>query len=142
MPDQPKLKLLVPYSFNPKSDMALDYALTYATGVASEIYIFHVFEDATKNFRRLDELNEEYMEKMKNVVLTAIKRLHNKGVTTQVEDVHRRLAFGKAAVEILKMADGIAADMLIMGLPTAKQFKKLLASTPCSLILLKKKDHA
>ena len=58
MPDS-KTKLLVPVSFTKKSEMALDFALQFSQGRQAQLYVFHVFEDATKNFRRLDRLNEE-----------------------------------------------------------------------------------
>jgi len=133
-------KFLVPVNFSEKSAMALEFALTHSRGVNAEIYIFYVFEDATKNFRRLDRLNEEYMDKMKHMVLKSIERLSAKGVQHAVEDVHRRMAHGKASVEIIKMADAINADMIIMGAPTSTAFKKLAIKAPCSLVMLKQKD--
>ena len=135
-----KLKLLVPVNFSKKSEMALDFALNYSQGVSTEIYVFHVFEDATKNFRRLDKLNEEYMERMKQTVINSINRFHAKGKHHSVEDVHRRMAHGRAMNEILKMAEAIGADTIIMGAPTQGQFRKLATQVPCSLVLLKNKD--
>jgi nucleotide-binding universal stress UspA family protein len=136
----PKLKLLVPINFARKCEMALDFALIYSQNFDADVYLFHVFEDSTKNYRRLDRLNEEYMERMKQVVMMAIERQHAKGVTHAVEDVHRRISQGKPWIEILKMAGGISADMVIMGKPTSSQFKKLFAKVPCTLVLVRDKD--
>ena len=136
----PKLKLLVPVNFSTKSEMALDFALRFSHGKNTELYVFHVFEDATKNFRRLDKLNEEYMDRMKQMVINQINRLHAHGLIHNVEDVHRRMAHGKASVEILQMASAIRADMIIMGAVTHNQFKKFASQVPCSLVLLKRKD--
>jgi len=138
--DEDQVRLLVPINFSEKSEMALDFALAHAYALNAQIYLFHVFEGVTKNFRRLDALNEEYMERMKQAMLTALERIQTKGVTPQVEDVHRRLAYGKAATEILKMADGIAADMIIMGTPNSRPFKKFMTESPCTLVLVKRKD--
>ena len=87
----PKLKLLVPINFTHKSEMALDFALVYSQNVNADVYLFHVFEDSTKDYRQLDRLNEEYMERMKQVMLLGIKRLQQRGINPSVEDVHRRL---------------------------------------------------
>ena len=135
-----RIKLLVPVNFSVKSEMALDFALTYSQGMSADIYLFHVFEEATKNFRRLDRLNEEYMERMKQMVNKSIERVHAKGVQHTVKDVHRRMAHGRAPAEILKMADAISADVIIMGAATSSAFQKLALKAPCSLVLLKEKD--
>lgn len=143
MPDgsgDPKLKLLVPVNFSTKSEMALDFALRFSHGKNTELYVFHVFEESTKNFRRLDKLNEEYMDRMKQMVINQINRLHSFGLIHNVEDVHRRMAHGRAAQEILQMANAIRADMIIMGAISQGQFKKFATHAPCSLVLLKRKD--
>jgi len=139
-----KLKLLVPTNFSRKSEMALDFALaqTQLTAAHVQVYLFHVFEDATKNFRRLDKLNEEYMERMKQTMVNGIERQRQQGVTVSVEDVHQRIAHGKAALEILKMAEGIQPDMIVMGAPTSNAFKKLVTNAPCTLVLVKHKGDA
>ncbi|MEZ4271491.1 MAG: universal stress protein [Myxococcota bacterium] len=141
---QGRTKILVPVNFSAKSEMALDFALSYSRERKEkmEIYLFHVFEEATKNFRRLDRLNEEYMDRMKNMVIKAIERVYKLGFQHSVDDVHRRMAHGKASVEILKMADAIQADLLVMGAPTASGFNRFISETPCSMVLLKPKDLA
>ena len=135
-----KLKLLVPINFSKKSEMALDFALVYSEHFKADIYLFHVFEDRTDDFRRLDRLNEEYMERMKQVVNIAIQRMAAQGVTHTVEEVHRRISQGKPAIEILKMAGGISADMVVMGAPESSDFKKFFTKVPCTVVLVKDKD--
>lgn len=136
----PKLKLLVPINFTRKCEMALDFALIYSQNFNADVYLFHVFEDSTKNYRRLDRLNEEYMERMKQVVLNGIERMAGQGITHRLEDVHRRISQGKPWTEILKMAGGISADMIIMGAPDTTSFKKLLMKAPCTVVLVREKD--
>ncbi len=136
----PKLKLLVPINFARKCEMALDFALIYSQNFNADVYLFHVFEDSTKDYRHLDRLNEEYLGRMKQVVINAIGRVFEKGVTHHLEDVHRRLSQGKPWVEILKMAGGISADMIIMGAPESSNFKKLLLQAPCTVVLVREKD--
>ena len=135
-----KLKLLVPINFTRKCEMALDFALIYSQNVNADVYLFHVFEDSTKNYRRLDRLNEEYMERMKQVVLNAIERMAGQGITHRLEDVHRRMSQGKPWIEILKMAGGVSADMIIMGAPDTNSMKKLLLKAPCTVVLVREKD--
>ncbi|MEE8410744.1 MAG: universal stress protein [Myxococcota bacterium] len=139
-PASHKSKLLVPINFTKKSELAMDFSLKFSGSMNADIYLFHVFEDSTSDYRRLDRINEEYMERMKQVVMLAIQRLHAKGVAHTVEDVHRRISHGKPWVEILKMAGGISADMIVMGAPTTNQFKKLFLKVPCSLVIVKEKD--
>jgi len=149
-----KLKILVPINtgrgadddgspviFSGRSEAALDFALTYSVGQSCEIYLFHVFEGGTKNFRRLDKLNEDIMESMKRTIIAAVDRLHQTGGRTTVEDVHRRMAHGRAGIEILKMAENIDADVIIMGAPNSGAFKKLVTKAPCTIVLLKDKDY-
>jgi nucleotide-binding universal stress UspA family protein len=136
----PKLKLLVPINFARKCEMALDFALIYSQNFNADVYLFHVFEDSTKNYRRLDRLNEEYMERMKQVVMNGIERMAGQGITHRLEDVHRRISQGKPWIEILKMAGGISADMIIMGASGTPSFKKLLMKAPCTVVLVREKD--
>ncbi len=147
MPAQvkPKLKLLVPINFSSKSDLALDYALTYSQRFSADVYLFHAVREATKksaNYGRIDALNEEYLERMRQVVIQAIDRLNALGVTHTVEDVYRRISAGRPWVEILRMAAGINCDMIIMGAPESREFNKLFTMAPCSLVLVKQKDPA
>jgi nucleotide-binding universal stress UspA family protein len=135
-----KLKILVPVNFSKKSEMALDFALLYSQHFTADVYLFHVFEDKTDDFRRLDRLNEEYMERMKQVVNIAIQRMQAQGVTHTVEGVHRRISQGRPSIEILKMAGGISADMVVMGAPESSDFKKFFTKVPCTVVLVKEKD--
>jgi nucleotide-binding universal stress UspA family protein len=135
-----KVKLLVPINFSHKSESALDFALTYARHLNADIYLFHVFEGATSDYRQLDRLTEEYLERMKQQVILAVDRLAKLGIEHTVDDVYRRIGGGKPAVEILKMASGIGADMIIMGASDGGAFKKLFAQAPCTLVLVKDKD--
>ena len=136
----PKLKLLVPTNFTRKSEMALDFALIYSQNFNADVYLFHVFEAGSKDYRRLDAHNQEYMERMKQVVLNAISRMQERGITHRLEDVHRRVSQGKPWLEILRMAAGISCDMLIMGAPDSNEFKKLLLKAPCTAVLVREKD--
>lgn len=137
-----KRKYLVPYNFSTKSELALDYALEQSqTDPNCEFYIFYVFEDATRNFRRLDKLNEEYMERMKQVLMEAIERAQAKGIQPNIEHVHRRIAHGKAAHEILAVADGIVPDYIVMGAPSSSAFRKLVFNAPCTLVLVKQRGQ-
>jgi nucleotide-binding universal stress UspA family protein len=136
-------KYLVPVNFSRKSELALEFALTYATsqGLIPEVYLFHVYEGSTKDFRLLDRVNIELMERMRHVVVNTINRLRHKGVNPNVHDVHRRLDAGKAPEKILEMADGLQPEILIMGAPTSGAFKKLVTAAPCTLVLVREKGY-
>lgn len=136
----PKLKVLVPVNFSRKSEMALDFALLYSRIANVDIYLFHVFEGATSNYRELDRLNEEYLDRMKQMVIQAVGRLTAKGLGLSVDDVYRRMSNGKPAEEILKMAGGISADMIVMGAWSTRSFRKLVSTAPCTVVLVKDKN--
>lgn len=133
-------KFLVPFNFSGKSELALDFALRYSASQPADVYLFHVFEKGASDFRKLDKLNEEYLERMKQIVTGAVERLHQHGLVTNVNDVHRRVANGKPGNEILKMAAGINADMIIMGSPSSFGFRRLIFKAPCSMVLCREKD--
>lgn len=135
-------KFLVPFNFSRKSEMALDFALRYGAHIEVDIYMFHVFEGKAGDFRKLDRQNEEYLERMKLTVNQWVERAAQEGINAQAHDVHRRVANGKPGMEILKMAGGINADMIIMGAPTSFGFRRLLTKTPCTTVLVKDKDPA
>lgn len=137
-----KQRLLVPFSFTAKSEQALQFALTYSRNVHASIYLFHVYEERSSDYRKVDKLNEEYLERMKQIVINNINAFQEKGMTHSVENVFRRIANGKPPTEILKMAGGIGADVIIMGAPESSAFKKLVAKAPCTLVLVKEKDPA
>jgi nucleotide-binding universal stress UspA family protein len=139
---QRKQKFLVPFNFSRKSELALDWALRYGAHIDCEVFLFHVFEGKASDFRKLDRQNEEYMERMKLTVTSWIERAKAEGINTESHDIHRRVANGKPGLEILKMAANVNADMIIMGAPGSFGFRRLLAKTPCTTVLVKDKDPA
>lgn len=137
-----KFKLLVPTNFSHKSEMALQFALTYShkRSGGAEIFLFHSYDQKNVDYRQLDKINEDVIERMKTAVLESIQVLEGRGEGHGVDTVHRRLSYGKAPAEILKMAAGIGADMIIMGHPSSSNFRRLIEKAPCSLLLVKEKD--
>jgi nucleotide-binding universal stress UspA family protein len=136
-----KLKLVVATNFSKKSEDALDFALTYTQNVHADVYLFHCYEEGGKDFRLLDRVNVQFMDRMKVVVMQALERLRQKGVSPTVEEVHRRMSHGKPPNEIREIASGIGADMIVMGAPTTKGFKDLTQNPPCTLVLVKEKER-
>jgi nucleotide-binding universal stress UspA family protein len=137
-----KLKLVVATNFSRKSERALDFALQQSQNANADIYLFHVFETKTTDYRELDRINVESMERMKQAVMQALERHSTRGVRHSIDEVHRRVSHGKAWVEILSIANGVRADMIIMGAPTTKNFRELITKSPCSLVLVKDKELA
>jgi nucleotide-binding universal stress UspA family protein len=135
-----KLKIVVPTNFSKKSEMALDFALMYSRFADADVYVFHAVEKKITDYRELDRRNVEHMERMKQAVLQACERMEKRGIKHSVEDVHRRFSHGKAAVEVLRIAAGISADMIVMGKPSNKHFKALVEKAPCTLVLTRDKD--
>jgi nucleotide-binding universal stress UspA family protein len=138
---QKKLKIVVPTNFSRKSEQALDFALEYSRNGFADVYLFHVFQVKDKrDYSKIDRLNVEYMDRMKESVIQAIDRLAQRGIQHSVEGVHRRISNGKMSDEVLEIASGISADMIVMGAPSDREFKDLVFKAPCSLVLVKEKD--
>ena len=136
-----KFKILVPIDFTSVSDLAVDLALELGHTHQADIYLFHVHEGSSSNFRELDRVNEEIMEKMKAMVLDGIQRAAQHGITRTVEEVFLRMSNGKAWIEIVKMAGNINCDMIIMGYHAkGKVWEKVLKKTPCTVVLTREKD--
>ena len=135
-------KLLVPTNFSRKSTLALEHALTLSThlGSQAEVYLFHTYDQRKTDFARLDKINEACLDRMRAHVMEAIELLRARGIDHSIETVHRRLSYGKAWLEILKVAGGISADMIIMGAPSSSAFGKLIERAPCTIVLVKDKD--
>lgn len=136
-----KFKILVPVDLQHPSEHAIDLALEMGHMRRADIYLFHVHEGRTTNYRELDRINEEVMERMKAIVIEAIQRAAAHGVTRTVEEVFRRMANGKAGDEILKMADAISADMIVMGHGSAGTAEKVLKKTPCTVMVARAKQQ-
>lgn len=138
------MKILVATNFTAKSALALEWALTLSThqahGRRVEIYLFHSYDQRKTDFRRLDKINEDCVERMRRSVMDAIAAVGGRGVTHSVDTVHRRLSYGKPWLEILKVAGGISADMIIMGCPSSSAFRRLIEQAPCAMMLAKEKD--
>ena len=139
-PPPDKLRLLVPTNFSVKSEMALQYALVYSQKESAEVYLFHCYDGKDADFRRVDQLNVELVERMKDSVMRCIETLETMGIKHAVQNVHRRLSSGKPGQEILKIAAGIGADMVIVGYPTTSGMKRMIDKAPCTVVLVKAKD--
>jgi nucleotide-binding universal stress UspA family protein len=135
------IKIVVATNFSKKSEMALDFALEYSQKFPSSIYLFHAFEEKRTDFRELDRLNVEYMERMKQSVIQAVNRMNARAGQHSVEDVFRRISHGRAADEIENIVAGIQADMLVMGTASAKQFRDFLMRAPCTIVMVREKEH-
>lgn len=136
-----KFKILVPVDFGKESEIAMDMALEIGQAHGADIYLFHVHEGRTSNFRELDRINEEVMDRMKAMVISAINRAAERGNTRTVEEVYRRMSNGKAWQEILKMSGNISADMIVMGYKArGGTWEKVLKKAPCTVVLAREKD--
>ena len=62
-------------------------------------------------------------------------------MTHSIERVHRRLAHGKPATQILEMAENISADIIVMGSSEEGAFKKLFQRAPCTIVLVTQKRY-
>ncbi len=135
-----KVKIVVATNFSKKSEAALDNALILSRGWNAEIFLFHCFEARQTDYRELDRINVENMERMKDLVIKSLERVAQHGYTPSIEQVNRRISHGKVGHEILEIATGVGADFIVMGAPTSDKFKKIFAEVPCSVLMVKEKE--
>lgn len=143
------LKIVVPINFAKpegleappvtlKSTLALRFALSHAGGTG-EIFLFHVLEHSSSDFRQLDHLNEEVVQLMKMAILTTTNELRGQGIACDIAEVHQRISHGKPVAEIMQMATGVDADMIVMGAPRSRAFHRFIDKAPCTVVLTKDK---
>src|SRR5688500_49932 len=114
-----KLKNGAATNFSKKPEADLDQALMLTRGRNDRLFIFHCLEEHKKDFRELDRLNVENTDRMKDAVIKSIERLAARGITVNIEQVDRRSSAGKLGEELVEIATGVRADMIVMGTPSS-----------------------
>lgn len=112
------LTVLVPVDFSETSRRALAWAFDYATRAPCEVHLLHVVEDHLS-----DVVRAPVAERIANEVW-AITREAQEELERMVPDpddrermgrIHRHVARGRAAAEILRIAEKIGAEIIVMG---------------------------
>lgn len=113
-----KLKVLVPVDFSETSRRALAWAFDYAMRAPCEIHLAHVVEEHIADVIAASEavtlrehiqlLAEQAGIELRRMVPDAVER-------ASIGPIFRHVAMGKPTTEILRLAERIGADMVVMG---------------------------
>lgn len=147
------LKVLVPIDFSSCSRRALNFAIEYGSKFDCEFYLFHVADPVNRlsfvGSKLAHKLDDE-LERMEKMVLEEMDRvLEEEGQAGLIGQIHRRVASGVPAEEILRMAGNVMADLIIMGthgrtgvsrLFAGSVAEKVVRQSPCTVICVKPKD--
>jgi nucleotide-binding universal stress UspA family protein len=106
-------KILVPVDFTEKNEAALDSAVQIAGGSVadgSEITLLHVIETIEHiDFKEMSEFYRGLENRASAKLLTLEEKLREKGVSPRHE-----VLFGKRAETIVRYAEEMAADLMIL----------------------------
>lgn len=147
-------KILVPLDFSESSIDALDYAVHIAEIFGSELHLLHVVETYEFNSSyRDDETARQIIELGLNKKFDAIANPRIKETEKDIKTVyHHRV--GKIYNQIVKHADEISADLIVMGTHGTSDnlnFKKFMLGSnanrvvhaaPCPVLTVKNHEHS
>lgn len=150
------MKILFATDGSEYASNAMDFMLRFPFPHVSTITVLTVVDDIPMQQVELDALNEEQSEALKN----ANEQLHEEAKEL-VELESRRLRadnwagetmvrYGKPVNEILRAAENIDADLIVMGSHGTSMVKRFLLGSvsdrvfeyaPCSVLIVKKRDE-
>jgi nucleotide-binding universal stress UspA family protein len=126
------IKILVPTDFSPNANLALEHALKVANQLSGEVHVLHAYqiETRTGSFVTIENIIQEDREKDIAKLVEQMQPLLKSG--TQLEGHVRK---GSSVDSIIKKAQKIDADMIIMGTTGAGGMKKLFLGSTASNVI-------
>lgn len=147
-----KEKILVPVHARVRSDKALEKALEYAEERGGEIYLLHVvdlrlLDVVVTRYGFMDRENELYAAMKENLIRSQqdFAKKYFEETKSQNENVNVNIREGDPAEEIVKFAEEIGADIIIMEqlrkeatrLMFGSVLDKVLKKAPCPVLVVK-----
>jgi universal stress protein A len=113
-----KLRVLVPVDFSETSRRALAWAFDYATRAPCEVHLLHVIDDQW--FESIQtKLPERVVNELWAVDKESEAELGRMAPGPELRDdvgrIFRHVSRGRPAAEILRIAENLGADMIVMG---------------------------
>ncbi len=136
--------ILVPLSFSPKNQTALDIAFEITEVNSAHVTLLHVIEriDAAAEDNETDAFYERLRQRADSELESRSQRFIEAGIETEY-----KLRWGKRAAEIVRFVDEREVDLIIMSSHPvdASQLAKSLATVsyhvsilaPCPVLLVK-----
>lgn len=112
-----KPRILVALDFSETSRRALDWAVHHAVATKGEIHVVHAIEYRLADLLPVVEdmrMGVE-MDQLKTVAQTELDRVLPRELRGELAPPIRHVALGPPANEILRVAESIQADMIVLG---------------------------
>lgn len=125
-------KILVPTDFSPNANLALEHAIRVANKLNGEVHALHVYhvETRTGSFVSIQDIVHQDREKEIAALLQKMESLLEGDALLSGHVVK-----GSAVDSIIKKADAIHADMIIMGTTGAGGMKKIFLGSTASNVI-------
>lgn len=126
------IKILVPTDFSPNANLALEHAIKVANQFKGVVHVLHAYqiETRTGSFVSIENIIQEDREKDIANLVEKMKPLLKAG--TQLEGHVKK---GSSVDSIIKKAQKIDADMIIMGTTGAGGMKKIFLGSTASNVI-------
>lgn len=136
-------RIVVPVDGSKTSDKAMQYAVNMAKHYGASITLIHVVPSIVRAYSEVPLLvpTKEFEEEGREILRKAEESIRAQGVQVKSEIVR-----GNPAEEILRFADGISADLIVMGsrgLSAIKAFlmgsvsHKVAAHAKCPVLIVR-----
>ena len=113
-----KLLVLVPIDFSETSRRALAWAFDYATRAPCEVHLLHVIDDQwfeAVRSRLPDHIAKEISDVNQESAAELERMVPDKEDREEIGRILRHVGRGRPAAEILRIAEKLGADMIVMG---------------------------
>lgn len=145
------LNLLVPVDFSECSRRALAWAFDYAQRAPCDVHLVHVVERHLTLKDLVEVSADSLREELGEIAEVARRELAAMAPTAEaraaVGAVHHHIAVGKPATEILRVADDVGADLIVMGthgltgaverLFVGSVAQRVVRAAPCTVVCVK-----
>jgi nucleotide-binding universal stress UspA family protein len=143
-------RILAPTDFSPQAKKALKYAVRFARDYGSELTLLHVVEPtASSSFDDTSErpaFSKAEMADAEESLRTLVKSFRDAGVP----DVRSTIRMGVAAHEIVEVAEGLHADLIVIATRDYEGWKHLVVGStaarvaraaPCPVLVVREEEH-
>jgi universal stress protein A len=143
-------KILVPVDFSDHSQRALEEAIAFAKHFGAELIVFHCYPIPMPTIGSVpyDTIApESYVESVRKGALEGVERLRNEAVAQGVR-AEGKVSPGFAASEIVALAEGDGADLIVMGtrglsglehVLLGSVAERVIRTAPCPVLTVKRR---
>lgn len=107
-----RLKLVVATDFSESSRRALAWAFDYASRVPCEVHLVHVVADDSATVPEVEAQVEAVTRQAEEELFAMLKTPEER---SRVLPLHRNLVMGKPAEAILRFAEDLGAETIVLG---------------------------